>query len=121
MKNLIKLVINLTVLCLIFLNVSILYSQENNNRFTVVLDPGHGGKDPGNRGNGYYEKNIALSIALKVGYELEKQSDIKVIYTRKKDVFVNLFVCNLFVFCFLTTNVLLFFFFPLKKTTIVCV
>ena len=35
MKNLIKLVINLTVLCLIFLNVSILYSQENNNRFTV--------------------------------------------------------------------------------------
>ena len=91
MKNLIKLVINLTVLCLIFLNVSILYSQENNNRFTVVLDPGHGGKDPGNRGNWYYEKNIALSIALKVGYELEKQSDIKVIYTRKKDVFVNLF------------------------------
>ena len=91
MKNLIKLVINLTVLCLIFLNVSILYSQENNNRFTVVLDPGHGGKDPGNIGNGYYEKNIALSIALKVGYELEKQSDIKVIYTRKKDVFVNLF------------------------------
>lgn len=91
MKNLIKLVINLTVLCLISLNVSFLYSQENNNRFTVVLDPGHGGKDPGNRGNGYYEKNIALSIALKVGYELEKQSDIKVIYTRKKDVFVNLF------------------------------
>jgi len=91
MKNLIKLVINLTVLCLISLNVSILYSQEYTNRFTVVLDPGHGGKDPGNLGNGYYEKNIALSIALKVGYELEKQSDIKVIYTRKKDVFVNLF------------------------------
>ena len=91
MKNLIKLVVNLTVLCLFFLNSSFLYSQENNNNFTVVLDPGHGGKDPGNRGNGYYEKNIALSIALKVGSELEKQSNIKVIYTRKKDVFVNLF------------------------------
>ena len=57
----------------------------------ILLDAGHGGKDPGNRGNGYYEKNIALSIALKVGAELEKQSNIKVIYTRKKDVFVNLF------------------------------
>ena len=91
MKNLIKLVVNLIALCLIFLNSSFLYSQENNNNFTVVLDPGHGGKDPGNRGNGYYEKNIALSIALKVGSELEKQSNINVIYTRKKDVFVNLF------------------------------
>ena len=91
MKNLIKLVVNLTVFCLLFLNSSFLYCQENNNNFTVVLDPGHGGKDPGNRGNGYYEKNIALSIALKVGSELEKQSNIKVIYTRKKDVFVNLF------------------------------
>jgi N-acetylmuramoyl-L-alanine amidase len=57
----------------------------------VVLDAGHGGKDPGNTGNGYLEKNIALSIALQVGKELEKQKDIKVIYTRKKDVFVNLF------------------------------
>ncbi|MDG1792257.1 MAG: N-acetylmuramoyl-L-alanine amidase [Flavobacteriaceae bacterium] len=91
MKNLIKLVVNLTVLALFFLNTSFLFSQENNNSFTVVLDPGHGGKDPGNRGNGYYEKNIALSIALKVGSELEKQRDIKVLYTRKKDVFVNLF------------------------------
>ena len=91
MKNLIKLVVNLVALCLIFLNSNFLYSQENNNNFTVVLDPGHGGKDPGNRGNGYYEKNIALSIALKVGSELEKQSNINVIYTRKKDVFVNLF------------------------------
>ena len=91
MKNLIKLVVNLIALCLIVLNSSFLNSQENNNNFTVVLDPGHGGKDPGNRGNGYYEKNIALSIALKVGSELEKQSNINVIYTRKKDVFVNLF------------------------------
>jgi N-acetylmuramoyl-L-alanine amidase len=70
---------------------NIIYSQSINDSFTVVLDAGHGGKDPGNRGNGYYEKNIALSIALQVGAELEKQGDINVIYTRKKDVFVDLF------------------------------
>ena len=32
-----------------------------------MVDAGHGGKDPGNRGNGYFEKNIALNIALNVG------------------------------------------------------
>lgn len=58
--------------------------------FVVVLDAGHGGKDPGNRGNGYKEAEIALNIVLKVGAELEKNPDIKVIYTRKKDVFVEL-------------------------------
>jgi len=69
---------------------NLLFSQDNN-VFTVVIDAGHGGKDSGNRGNGYFEKNIALSIALKVGAELEKTDNINVIYTRKKDVFVNLF------------------------------
>ena len=58
--------------------------------FVVVLDAGHGGHDSGNRGNGYYEKKIALNIALKIGAQLEKTSDIKVIYTRKKDVYVDL-------------------------------
>lgn len=59
--------------------------------FVVVLDAGHGGKDPGNMGNGYKEKDIALSIVLKIGKELEKYKNIKVIYTRKTDVFVELF------------------------------
>ena len=78
--------------CLLFLLfVNLFFSQIDNEKFTVVLDAGHGGKDPGNRGNGYYEKNIALSIALKIGAELEKQNDIKIIYTRKTDVFVDLF------------------------------
>ncbi len=58
--------------------------------FVVVLDAGHGGQDPGNTWNGYKEKGIALNIALKVGAELEKIPDIKVIYTRKSDVFVTL-------------------------------
>ena len=58
--------------------------------FVVVLDAGHGGDDPGNRGNGYYEKDIALNIVLGIGAQLEKIPGVKVIYTRKTDVFVTL-------------------------------
>ena len=61
-------------------------------KFVVVLDAGHGGHDPGNLGNGYLEKNIALNIVLKVGKILEANPNIKVIYTRKDDTFVDLFV-----------------------------
>ncbi|MGN7514704.1 MAG: N-acetylmuramoyl-L-alanine amidase family protein [Allomuricauda sp.] len=61
-------------------------------KFVVVLDAGHGGHDPGNIGNGYLEKKIALAIVLKVGKELEKHSDVKVVYTRNDDTFVDLFV-----------------------------
>ena len=59
-------------------------------KFVVVLDAGHGGKDPGNRGGGFQEKDIALSIILKIGAELEKNKDIKVVYTRDSDVFIPL-------------------------------
>src|SRR5690606_21347012 len=70
-----------------------LYAQDNSNKFIVVLDAGHGGKDPGKPSKeGYTEKEIALKIALDVGRELEKNPDIKVIYTRTQDVFVDLFV-----------------------------
>lgn len=65
---------------------------QNDGKFVVVLDAGHGGHDPGNLGNGYLEKNIALSIVLKAGAILEKNPDIKVIYTRKDDTFVDLYV-----------------------------
>jgi N-acetylmuramoyl-L-alanine amidase len=60
--------------------------------FVVVLDAGHGGHDPGNLGNGYLEKSIALNIVLKVGELLSNNKDIKVIYTRKDDTFVDLYV-----------------------------
>ncbi|MGB5666496.1 MAG: N-acetylmuramoyl-L-alanine amidase [Maribacter sp.] len=66
--------------------------ERNDGKFVVVLDAGHGGHDPGNLGNGYLEKNIALNIVLNVGKILEKDPDIKVIYTRKTDRFVDLFV-----------------------------
>ena len=63
----------------------------NLDEFVVVLDAGHGGKDPGNMGNGYKEKDIALSIILKIGKQLEQYKNIKVVYTRSTDVFVELF------------------------------
>ena len=55
---------------------------------TIIIDPGHGGKiSPGAHYNGMYEKNIVLPIALRVGELIEKNMpDIKVIYTRKSDV-----------------------------------
>ena len=59
-------------------------------KYTIVLDAGHGGKDPGNLGNGFKEKKIALRVALDVGKELSTAKDVKVVYTRKKDVFVEL-------------------------------
>lgn len=65
-----------------------LHAQEE--KFVVVLDAGHGGGDSGNVGNGHSEKDIALKITLEVGKELEKNPDIKVIYTRKTDVFIAL-------------------------------
>ena len=59
--------------------------------FTVVIDPGHGGKDPGARGSLVNEKAINLAIALKLGALItSNHKDIHVIYTRKTDVFVGL-------------------------------
>jgi N-acetylmuramoyl-L-alanine amidase len=58
---------------------------------TVVIDAGHGGKDSGAVGSKAYEKDIALKIALKVGdYIKENIKEVKVIYTRKTDVYVKL-------------------------------
>ncbi|WP_308992884.1 N-acetylmuramoyl-L-alanine amidase [Mariniflexile litorale] len=65
--------------------------KEEAQKFIVVLDAGHGGKDPGKHSKyGYKEKDIALKIALKVGGMLEKNPNIKVIYTRTTDVFIEL-------------------------------
>jgi len=60
---------------------------------TVVIDAGHGGKDPGCIGHGkdIYEKDVALSIALKLGQMLKDSvGDIKIVYTRSTDKFVEL-------------------------------
>lgn len=57
----------------------------------ICIDAGHGGKDPGAIGAKCYEKNVVLSVALKLGKLIESNyPDLKVIYIRKKDVFVEL-------------------------------
>lgn len=59
--------------------------------FTVVIDPGHGGRDPGALGRKGKEKNINLNVALKLGKLIQDNcKDVHIIYTRQKDVFVGL-------------------------------
>ena len=59
---------------------------------TVMIDPGHGGKDGGSLGSKGMEKEIALKIALKLGnYISQNMPDVKVVYTRKDDTFVPLY------------------------------
>lgn len=58
---------------------------------TIVIDAGHGGKDPGCNGVHAKEKDISLNVALKLGKLIEaNMKDVKVIYTRTTDVFVDL-------------------------------
>lgn len=62
------------------------------NEWVVVIDAGHGGKDPGALGSRTREKDITLAIALKTGKYINELLDgVKVIYTREKDEFVELY------------------------------
>ena len=55
---------------------------------TIIIDPGHGGTDPGAKGAYSYEKDICLDVSLKVGALIEKElPDIKLVYTRTTDVY----------------------------------
>ena len=67
-------------------------AQENSNLVKkVVLDAGHGGKDPGAIGKRTKEKNLTLAITLKLGkYIEEKMPDVEVVYTRTTDKFLEL-------------------------------
>jgi N-acetylmuramoyl-L-alanine amidase len=71
-----------------------LAAQDNETGYklkTVVIDAGHGGKDPGSPGKLTYEKDVVLAIALKLGRLIESElPGIKVIYTRKTDEFIPL-------------------------------
>jgi len=67
------------------------YNDDQKGIRTVVIDAGHGGRDSGAQGKRGNEKDIALNIALKLGHYIEENmKDVKVIYTRKKDVYVEL-------------------------------
>lgn len=76
----------------IFLFCQISSAQNKNDQVNVIIiDAGHGGKDPGASGTKSKEKNITLAIALKLGKYIEKNlPDVKVIYTRKTDKFIEL-------------------------------
>ena len=80
---------------LIFCGNIFSFSQSFSNKLkTIVIDAGHGGKDPGTMGTKRYttyEKDIALDISLILGNYIEKHfPEIKVLYTRKKDIFLEL-------------------------------
>ena len=66
-----------------------LYAQDG--KFTVVLDAGHGGHDPGAMGSFMREKDINLSIVLELGAIIERNfKDVKVVYSRKTDKYLTL-------------------------------
>lgn len=97
MYSFLKILIFNCLTVLIFLIVSSFHVEKNtiNNapfRFkTIVIDPGHGGKDPGAHGNYSLEKNIALSIGKKLRNAIQTDlPDIKVIMTRTDDRFIEL-------------------------------
>jgi len=87
MNNGVKRFISLIICMFVFYGFAI--SSEP--KFVVVIDPGHGGKDGGAVRGSYREKDINLSVATILGDLIEQNyKDVKVVYTRKKDVFVDL-------------------------------
>lgn len=78
-------------ICLWLLASPICISDSWGKDFVVVIDAGHGGHDPGAIGKISKEKNINLNVALKVGNLIKRNcDDVKVVYTRSKDVFIPL-------------------------------
>ena len=79
------------ILLLAFLVPMALVAQRGEKITTVVIDPGHGGKDTGALGAISKEKDLNLTVALLTGDYIKKNlPDVKVIYTRERDVFVTL-------------------------------
>ncbi len=86
--------IKLISILLLFVTLSAVVSdnkKENEKVWIVVIDAGHGGRDPGAKGSFSYEKNITLAIALKTGEYIKKNlKNVTVVYTRNKDSTLNL-------------------------------
>lgn len=76
---------------LLFTGLMLMGGSLLSSNFVVVIDPGHGGRDPGSLRGSIKEKEINLAVALELGKLIESNSpDVKVVYTRKTDVFVAL-------------------------------
>lgn len=81
-----KITLLLALMCML-----VVTALAANKRFTLVIDPGHGGHDAGARGAISMEKNINLTVALRFGkYVEQNMPEVRVIYTRKQDVFIPL-------------------------------
>jgi len=87
-----KIRIVLAILLIAFVSANVADAQGAKKGLdVVVIDPGHGGKDPGALGKTAKEKDIVLAVALKLGNLIKKNyPNVNVIYTRDKDVFVEL-------------------------------
>jgi N-acetylmuramoyl-L-alanine amidase len=85
-------ILKLICLLLLIIQASASGTDLNNDKgWVIVIDAGHGGKDPGALGSMSREKDIVLAIALKTGRYIEQNiSNAQVIYTRKNDTFVEL-------------------------------
>ena len=79
------------LLCCLWSVLPLVSLNAEGRDFTVVIDPGHGGRDPGAIGKRGKEKTINLNVALKLGNLIKTNCpDVKIVYTRNKDVFVGL-------------------------------
>ena len=79
------------LIAITLLNSSTTFIRSGTKVATVVIDPGHGGRDPGTLGKKSKEKDVALKISLKFGAYIEKNMpDVRVIFTRKDDSYLAL-------------------------------
>ena len=89
-----RLAIAILACAAIFIGATTTPLRDPSKTFTVVLDAGHGGKDPGNLGTGRHkrtEKDISLDVVMELGKMIETNyPDVEVVYTRKTDIFPSL-------------------------------
>jgi N-acetylmuramoyl-L-alanine amidase len=84
-----KIILRLALLLLLAASFVSGQSQPLQNKFKVVLDPGHGGRDSVTKANGYSEKNVVLTVALEIKKQLQEKG-LEVLMTRDSDVYITL-------------------------------
>jgi N-acetylmuramoyl-L-alanine amidase len=81
--------ITILLIAITLLNSSSTFVREGYKIDMIIIDAGHGGKDPGTQGKNSKEKDICLKIALKLGKYIEQNmKDVQVVYTRKTDTYL---------------------------------